>query len=47
MIETTDQAIAGARATLNGFIASLNREDADAIRSGWFHFPHVRFHAGR
>jgi hypothetical protein len=39
--------IAAARAALDGFMAALNAEDAQAIREYWFHFPHVRFHSGR
>jgi hypothetical protein len=27
-------------------MAAFNARDADAIRSRWFHFPHVRFHSG-
>jgi hypothetical protein len=37
---------AGARAAIDGFMAAFNAEDAEAIRSRWFHFPHVRFHSG-
>ena len=40
-------AIAGARAALDGFMAAFNARDADAIRTRWFHFPHVRFHSGK
>lgn len=36
----------GARAAMDGFMAAFNAEDADAIRTRWFHFPHVRFHGG-
>ena len=39
--------IAAARAAMDGFMAALNAEDAQAIRECWFHFPHVRFHSGR
>jgi len=39
-------AMAGARAAIDGFMAAFNAEDAEAIRSRWFHFPHVRFHSG-
>ena len=28
-------------------MAAFNREDAEAIRTIWFHFPHVRFHSGK
>ena len=40
-------AISGARAALDGFMEAFNREDAEAIRTRWFHFPHVRFHSGK
>jgi len=42
-----EDAISGARAALDGFMAAFNREDAEAIRTRWFHFPHVRFHSGK
>ena len=42
-----EDAIGGARAALDGFMAAFNRQDAEAIRALWFHFPHVRFHSGR
>ena len=35
-----------ARATMDGFMAAFNARDAEAIRTHWFHFPHVRFHSG-
>jgi hypothetical protein len=38
--------VAAARAAMDGFMAAFNAEDADAIRTRWFHFPHVRFHSG-
>ena len=38
--------IAAARGAMNGFMAAFNAEDAEAIRTRWFHFPHVRFHSG-
>jgi hypothetical protein len=47
MAGMTEAAIIGARAALDGFMEAFNREDADAIRSRWFHFPHVRFHSGK
>jgi hypothetical protein len=47
MAATNDDAIAGARAALDGFMAAFNGEDAEAIRTRWFHFPHVRFHSGK
>lgn len=40
------QAAEGARAAMDGFMAAFNARDADAIRSRWFHYPHVRFHSG-
>ena len=36
-----------ARAAMHGFMAAFNRRDAEAIRSRWFHFPHVRLHSGK
>lgn len=36
--------IAAARAVMDGFMAAFNAQDAEAIRTRWFHFPHVRFH---
>ena len=47
MSETNEGAIIGARAALDGFMEAFNREDAEAIRTRWFHFPHVRFHSGK
>jgi hypothetical protein len=47
MTEANERAIDGAREALDGFMAAFNREDADAIRTRWFHFPHVRFHSGK
>lgn len=38
---------AGARAALDGFMEAFNAEDADAIRTRWYHFPHVRLHSGQ
>lgn len=38
--------IAEARKAMDGFMAAFNAEDADALRTIWFHFPHVRFHSG-
>ena len=43
----TEAWIAAARAALDGFMSAFNEEDADAIRTRWFHFPHVRFHNGK
>jgi hypothetical protein len=45
MSETNQDAITGALAALDGFMAAFNREDAEAIRTRWFHFPQVRFHS--
>ena len=38
--------IAEARKAMDGFMTAFNAEDADALRTIWFHFPHVRFHSG-
>jgi hypothetical protein len=43
----TDDPVSGACAAMDGFMAAFNAEDADAIRTRWFHFPHVRFHSGK
>jgi hypothetical protein len=43
----TVQAVEGARAAMDGFMAAFNARDAEGIRSRWFHFPHVRFHSGK
>ena len=45
MTEADD--LAGARACMDGFMEAFNREDRDALRTRWFHFPHVRFHSGK
>lgn len=42
-----EEAVAQARAALDGFMAAFNAEDAEAIRTRWFHFPHVRLHSGK
>jgi hypothetical protein len=42
-----EDAITAARAAMDGFMAAFNAEDAEAIRTKWFHFPHVRFHSGK
>jgi hypothetical protein len=47
MTDSLDTAVAGARGALDGFMAAFNAEDAEAIRTRWFHFPHVRFHSGK
>lgn len=39
--------IAAARTVMDGFMEAFNAEDADALRTRWFHFPHVRFHSGK
>jgi hypothetical protein len=47
MTGSQDAAVAEARSVLDGFMAAFNTEDEEAIRTRWFHFPHVRFHAGK
>jgi hypothetical protein len=42
-----DDPEAAARIVMDGFMAAFNARDAEAIRTRWFHFPHVRFHSGR
>jgi hypothetical protein len=42
-----DTAVAQARAVMDGFMTAFNAEDAEAMRTRWFNFPHVRFHSGR
>ena len=42
-----EHAINAARAVLDGFMTAFNAEDAHAIRTTWYHFPHVRFHSGQ
>lgn len=37
----------GARAVMDGFMTAFNAEDAEALRTRWYHFPHVRFHSGK
>jgi hypothetical protein len=39
--------IAAARAAMDGFMAAFNAEDLQALRTRWFHYPHVRFHSGK
>ena len=39
--------ITEARAVMDGFMEAFNAEDAEALRTRWFHFPHVRFHSGK
>ena len=36
--------IAEARVPMDGFMTAFNAEDIEALRTRWFHFPHVRFH---
>jgi hypothetical protein len=43
----TAEDIAGARACMDGFMEAFNREDLQALREKWFHYPHVRFHSGK
>ncbi|MBT6277373.1 MAG: hypothetical protein HOI95_24985 [Chromatiales bacterium] len=40
-------ALEAASAAMDGFMEAFNAEDADALRTRWFHFPHVRFHSGK
>ncbi len=44
--EASDDIMA-ARAAMDGFMEAFNAEDAEALRTRWFHFPHVRFHSGQ
>ena len=39
--------IAGARACMDGFMEAFNREDLQALREKWVHYPHVRLHSGK
>ena len=39
--------LTAARAAMDGFMEAFNAEDAEALRTKWFHFPHVRFHSGK
>ncbi len=43
----SDTDIAAARAAMDGFMEAFSAEDAEAIRTRWYHFPHVRFHSGK
>src|SRR5262245_28719720 len=45
--QAIDTAVKRAREVMDGFMAAFNAEDADAMRSRWFNFPHVRFHSSR
>ena len=42
-----NEIVAAARAAMDGFMAAFNARDAEAIRTTWFHFPHVRFHSNQ
>ena len=42
-----DVAVTNAREVMDGFMTAFNAEDAEAMRTRWFNFPHVRFHSGR
>ncbi|HET6182993.1 MAG TPA: hypothetical protein VFA03_05300 [Acetobacteraceae bacterium] len=39
--------ITAAREAMDGFMAAFNARDSEAIRTRWFHFPHVRFHSAK
>lgn len=43
----SDVDLAAARAVMDGFMTAFNAEDAEALRTIWYHFPHVRFHSGK
>lgn len=47
MSEHESEDIAAARAVMDGFMEAFNAEDAEALRTRWFHFPHVRLHSGK
>ncbi len=47
MSDTDSEILAAARAAMDGFMEAFNAEDAEALRTRWFHFPHVRFHSGQ
>ena len=47
MPDSNDDAVADARQAMDGFMAAFNAEDAEALRTRWFHVPHVRFHSGK
>jgi hypothetical protein len=47
MTEDDAAALSRAREAMDGFMAAFNARDAEALRSRWFHFPHVRFHSGK
>ncbi|MBN9561743.1 MAG: hypothetical protein J0H14_13590 [Alphaproteobacteria bacterium] len=47
MTDDNAAALSGAREAMDGFMAAFNARDAEALRTRWFHFPHVRFHSGK
>lgn len=47
MTADSDENVTAARAAMDGYMAAFNKEDADALRNRWFHFPHVRFHSDK
>ena len=47
MTSLNDKAIADARSALESFMNAVNAEDTHAIKTRWFHFPHVRIHSGK
>ncbi len=47
MTDENAAALSGAREAMDGFMAAFNARDAEALRTRWFHFPHVRFHSGK
>lgn len=42
-----DDPVSNAHTIMDGFMTAFNAKDAEAIRTRWFHFPHVRFHSGK
>jgi len=42
-----NETVAAARRALDGFMKAMNAEDIEDVRRRWFHFPHVRFQAGK
>ena len=42
-----DQTIAAAHSAMDGFLTAFNAEVAEALRTHWFHFPHVGFHSNQ
>src|SRR6185312_11274342 len=47
MTDHNAAALSDAREAMDGFMAAFNARDAEALRTRWFHFPHVRFHSGK